>query len=53
MAVRVLEVLDDGMARVNAGRRFDEVDIGLVDAAAGDIVLVHAKVAIAKLLQTP
>ncbi len=49
VAVRVLELLDNGMARVDGDLRDEEVSIELTDASVGDIVLVHARVAIAKL----
>ena len=45
--VRVLEVLDDGLARVDTGLGVEEISVALVDAAVGDVVLVHAKEAIA------
>jgi hydrogenase maturation factor len=44
---RVLSVTDDGLALVDTGRSIEEVSIALVDAAVGDVVLVHAKEAIA------
>ena len=45
--VRVLEVLDDGLARVDTGLGVEEISVALVDATVGDVVLVHAKEAIA------
>lgn len=48
VAVTVVELLDDGMARVDTGVSVEEVDLSLVDATVGDTVLVHAKVAIGK-----
>lgn len=45
--VRVLRIRDGGLADVDAGDgRVEEVSVALVDAAAGDTVLVHAKEAI-------
>lgn len=46
---RVLDLLESGMARVDTGHGIEEVNVELVDAAAGDLVLVHAGVAITKL----
>jgi hydrogenase maturation factor len=40
-------VLADGLALVDAGAGDEEVSVALVDAAVGDVVLVHAKEAIA------
>jgi hydrogenase expression/formation protein HypC len=47
--VTVAELLDDGMAVVDtgAGTR-EEVSVALVDAAVGDVVLVHAGEAIGR-----
>jgi hydrogenase expression/formation protein HypC len=47
--VTVLAVDDDGIARVETGRGVEEVSVALVDAAVGDVVLVHAGEAIATL----
>jgi hydrogenase expression/formation protein HypC len=47
--VTVLAVDDDGIARVDTGRGVEEVSVALVDAAVGDVVLVHAGEAIAAL----
>lgn len=45
--VRILRVGDDGLAEVDAGDgRVEQVSVALVDAVAGDTVLVHAKEAI-------
>ncbi len=49
-AVRVTELLDDGLALVDTG---EEISVALVDAKAGDRVLVHAKEAIAVLEEPP
>jgi hydrogenase expression/formation protein HypC len=47
--VRVVELLDDDLAMVltEAGTR-EEVSVALVSARVGDVVLVHAKEAIAR-----
>jgi hydrogenase maturation factor len=45
--VRVTELLADGLALVDTGISIEEVSVALVDARAGDTVLVHAKEAIA------
>jgi hydrogenase maturation factor len=44
--VRVVRLLDDGMALVDTGVSEEEVSVALVDASIGDTVLVHAKEAI-------
>jgi len=44
--VRVVELLGDGLALVDTGVSTEEVSVALVDAAVGDVVLVHAKEAI-------
>lgn len=45
--VTVTELLGDGLAMVDTGVSSEEVSIALVDVAVGDVVLVHAKEAIA------
>ncbi|MEV4162176.1 HypC/HybG/HupF family hydrogenase formation chaperone [Nonomuraea dietziae] len=45
--VTVLRLLEDGMAEVDTGQGREEVSVALVEARAGDTVLVHAKEAIA------
>jgi hydrogenase maturation factor len=45
--VRVVQLLEDGLAVVDTGQSVEEVSVALVDAAEGDTVLVHAKEAIA------
>ncbi|HEY7282153.1 MAG TPA: HypC/HybG/HupF family hydrogenase formation chaperone [Actinomycetota bacterium] len=45
--VRVTELLDDDLARVDTGVSVEEVSVALVDARVGDVILVHAKEAIA------
>ena len=51
--VTVLALSADGIARVDTGRGVEEVSVALVDAAVGDVVLVHAKEAIACLGGAP
>jgi hydrogenase expression/formation protein HypC len=47
VAVRVLELRPDGLALVDTGVGApEEVSVALVDAAVGDVVLVHAGEAI-------
>ncbi len=43
----VLEIADGDLAWVEAGDGREEVSVALVDAAVGDVVLVHAGEAIA------
>jgi hydrogenase expression/formation protein HypC len=45
--VRVVELLDDGLALVDTGAGTEEVSVALVSALVGDMILVHAKEAIA------
>jgi hydrogenase expression/formation protein HypC len=45
--VRVTRLLDDDLALVDTGSSTEEVSVALVDASVGDVVLVHAKEAIA------
>jgi len=47
VAVRVVELLPDGLAVVDTGSGREEVSIALVSAGVGDEILVHAKEAIA------
>jgi hydrogenase maturation factor len=49
VAVRVIELLEDNLARVETDGGVEVVSVALVAAKAGDVVLVHAKEAIAKL----
>lgn len=51
VAVRIVEVLPDGLAVVDTGtgNENEEVSIALVTAGVGDEILVHAKEAIAVL----
>ncbi|MHB2024698.1 MAG: HypC/HybG/HupF family hydrogenase formation chaperone [Mycobacteriales bacterium] len=53
VAVRVRELLGDGIARVDTGSGIEEVSVALVDAAVGDTILVHAKEAIAVVTPEP
>lgn len=48
VAARIREMLPGGLARVDTGAGLEEISVALVDAAPGDIVLVHAKEAIAR-----
>jgi hydrogenase maturation factor len=47
--VRVVELIDPDLARVDTGVGTETVSVALVDAAPGDVVLVHAGEAIASL----
>ena len=47
LPVTILEVLPDELARVDTGQSIEVVSIALVDAGVGDVILVHAKEAIA------
>ena len=47
VAVRVREMLSGGLAVVDTDAGPEEVSVALVDAGPGDVVLVHAKEAIA------
>jgi hydrogenase maturation factor len=47
VAVRVVRLLDGDFALVDTGLGVEQVSVALVDASAGDTVLVHAKEAIA------
>jgi hydrogenase expression/formation protein HypC len=49
VAVRVVELLGGDLALVDTGTTREEVSVALVDAAVGDVVLVHAKESIAVL----
>lgn len=44
---RVLALLGEGLAIVDAGAGEEEISVALVAPAVGDLVLVHAKEAIA------
>lgn len=45
--VTVVRLLDDGLALVDGGQGEEEVSVALVEAQAGDTILVHAREAIA------
>jgi hydrogenase expression/formation protein HypC len=45
--VTVIRLLGDDLALVDTGRSQEEVSVALVEAGAGDRILVHAKEAIA------
>ena len=47
--VRVVRLLDDGLAIADTGVSREEISVALVEARVGDTVLVHAKEAIARL----
>ncbi|HUA30079.1 MAG TPA: HypC/HybG/HupF family hydrogenase formation chaperone [Streptosporangiaceae bacterium] len=47
VAVRIVRLLDDGLAMVDTGSGEEEVSVALVSANVGDTVLVHASEAIA------
>jgi hydrogenase expression/formation protein HypC len=47
VAVRIVRLLDDGLAIVDTGQGQEEVSVALVTAGAGDMILVHAGEAIA------
>ncbi len=49
---RVLAMLPGGVAMVDFGDFTEEVNVELIESAPGDIVLVHAKIAIARLGDT-
>jgi hydrogenase expression/formation protein HypC len=49
--VRIVELLDWGLAMVDTGQSVEEVSVALVEAEVGDTVLVHAKEAIAVVQQ--
>lgn len=44
--VSVVELLDDGLARVDTGSSLEEISVALVEAAPGSRLLVQAKEAI-------
>ncbi|MFR9775718.1 HypC/HybG/HupF family hydrogenase formation chaperone [Micromonospora sp. MS34] len=47
VAVRVLELTADGLAVADTDAGPEEISVALVEAGPGDVVLVHAKEAIA------
>lgn len=48
VAVRVVELTENGMARADTGASVEEVSVVLVDAVVGDLLLVQAGVAIGR-----
>jgi hydrogenase expression/formation protein HypC len=51
--VRVVRLLPDALAVVDTGQGREQVSVALVDAAAGDTILVHAGEAIAVVREVP
>ncbi|MBX6767368.1 MAG: HypC/HybG/HupF family hydrogenase formation chaperone [Actinomadura rubrobrunea] len=51
--VRIRELKGGGLAVVDTDAGPEEISVALVDAAPGDVVLVHAKEAIAVVKDTP
>jgi len=51
--VRVRELREDGLAVVQTEAGLEVVSVALVDTAPGDVVLVHAKEAIAVVERPP
>ena len=49
VAVRILELHPGDLATVDTAAGPEEISVALVDAVVGDVVLVHAKEAIARL----
>ncbi|MGV9306031.1 HypC/HybG/HupF family hydrogenase formation chaperone [Nonomuraea sp. NPDC003727] len=49
--VTVVRLLEDGLAVVDTGQGTEEVSVALVTARVGDTVLVHAKEAIAVVIE--
>ncbi|CAM3780183.1 HypC/HybG/HupF family hydrogenase formation chaperone [Nocardiopsis rhodophaea] len=47
--VRVRRLLGDGLALADTGAGVEEISVALVEAGVGDLVLVHAGEAIARL----
>jgi hydrogenase maturation factor len=47
--VQIMRLLGDDLALVDTGSSEEEVSVALVDAQVGDVILVHAKEAIALL----
>jgi hydrogenase expression/formation protein HypC len=45
--VRIMQILEDDLALVDTGVSEEEVSVALIDAQVGDLLLVHAKEAIA------
>jgi hydrogenase maturation factor len=54
VTARIVAIGGDGEATVDTGSTIEGVNVELIDSAAiDDVVLIHAKVAIAKLARTP
>jgi hydrogenase expression/formation protein HypC len=51
--VRVVRLLPDALAVVDTGQGQEQVSVALVDATAGDTILVHAGEAIAVVREAP
>jgi hypothetical protein len=51
--VRIRELLGDGLAVADTDAGPEEISVALVDAGPGDVVLVHAKEAIAVVEDAP
>jgi len=51
VAVRVVRLLEDGLAIVDTGSGEEEISVALVSAEVGDTILVHAAEAIAVVRQ--
>ena len=51
--VRVVRLLPDALAVVDTGQGQEQVSVALVDATAGDTILVHAGEAIAVVREVP
>jgi hydrogenase expression/formation protein HypC len=47
VTVRIVRLLDDGLAVADTGAGQEEISVALVSAGVGDTVLVHASEAIA------
>jgi hydrogenase expression/formation protein HypC len=47
VAVRIVRLLDEQLAVVDTGEGEEEVSVALITASVGDMVLVHAREAIA------
>jgi len=50
---RVVALLEDGMALAEFPGATEEINVELVDAAPGDLVLVHARIAISRSRREP
>jgi hydrogenase maturation factor len=52
VAVRVTALMGDDLALVDTGASTEEVSVALVEVRVGDVILVHAKEAIAVVEQS-